>query len=259
MDNMDLQKNINISQVWEDYFSTGSTQSKNELVMYYLPIVKRIVRRMMPAYYQYCEFDDLVGYGVLGLIDAIDKFDLKFNVKFESYAVSRVRGEILDNIRKQDWAPSSMRAKIKSINRAIEEMELQNEGRVDDEAIAQKLGMDVKQLRQIQEKSYIFNVVSFESMMSNMSIDYGSASDMVCDDPENRPDARLDRKEFIKMLSQAIAKLPESERMVIDLYYNEELMLKDIAQLRGVSESRISQIHSKALSRLCDYLGTMGE
>lgn len=200
---------------------------------------------MMPVYRGYNEFDDLVSCGVLGLMDAIDKFDLKQNVKFQTYAAVRVRGEIIDHMRRSDWAPSSLRRKISAVNAACEELESTLSRTPTEEEIAQRLSMKPGDVLDVLEKSYMFNLLHFEDLLTEtwMSIPDNSEND------EN-PEAFVENREVHSVLEQTIASLPEKERIVISLYYYEEMTLREIASVLGVSESRVSQIHSKVLLKL---------
>lgn len=236
--------------LWRDFLENRTTPNKNALILHYLHLVSHIARRMMPSYHQYCSLDDLIGYGVLGLIDAIDKFDVGRNVKFEAYAVKRIRGEMLDSIRRQDWAPSSLRAKIKLIGNTYDEMENEMRGQISDSAVASRLGMGVEQVRKIQDKAHQFNLLSFEGLADATSSDSYSLLDATRSGPDDEPDKQMEQSELRDALATQIDKLPPNERRVIELYYFEELMLKDIARILRLSESRISQIHSKALGRL---------
>lgn len=231
--------------LWARYAEDRSLENRNELVVYYMYLVRNIVYRMMPIYKGYSNFDDLLSCGVLGLIDAIDKYALKRDVRFEYYAAMRVRGEIIDNMRKQDWAPSSLRRKIQSISNAYSELE-KVYGRIPTDAeVAKFLEMDEEKLQKILEKSHIFNVLHFEEMLSD---DY--ALEYTVQDKSETSEEQLIHKEMKEKLAELIETLPERERLVVTLYYYEELTLKEIASILTVSESRVSQIHSKVIMKL---------
>lgn len=239
-----------VNALWEAYQRDRSLDDKNRLVVNYVYLVNRIVSRIMPVYNAYNSHDDLVGYGILGLIDAVDKFIPDKNVNFEAYASKRIKGEIIDNIRKQDWAPVSLRTRIKQIGDAFEALEMNNGGEVTDEQVAEKLGLDVGQVRSALEKSYMFNMVRFETLLQTNNNDTLRVVDAIEDDRALEPERQLDSKELKATLAKALSKLTDSERKVVALYYFEELMLKDIADLLGVTPARVSQLHSRALLKL---------
>ena len=210
-----------------------------------MPRVKSIVLRMMPTYEGYSSFDDMLSCGILGLMDAVEKFDVSRDVKFEYYAATRIRGEIIDNIRKQDWAPSSLRRKIKAISNAYIELENKLMRTVTDQEVAEYLEMDEEELQKILGKSQMFNVIHFEEMMQDDS----SWENTVQSDDDSFVD-EIEKKETVDILGKIIDELPEKERLVLTLYYYEEMTLKEIASVLGVSESRTSQIHSKVIMKL---------
>ncbi|MCL1828982.1 MAG: RNA polymerase sigma factor FliA [Oscillospiraceae bacterium] len=238
-------KEANLEKLWQIYKETGDNDAKNEILMNYIKLVKAIVRRMMPKYNRYNEFDDLVNCGVIGLIDAVERFDLSHGVKFEAYAISRIRGEILDYMRLQDWAPASMRKKINAITDIFEQAEINPDIYITDEYVAGKLDMSVDQVQKILAQSHMFNLMNFEDTV-NAANAINSAPV-----PENSlPENRLLDKELKQTLVDLIVSLPEKEKLVITLYYYEGLLLKEIADILDVTESRVSQIHSKVLLRL---------
>ncbi|MCE5236810.1 MAG: FliA/WhiG family RNA polymerase sigma factor [Clostridiaceae bacterium] len=229
-------------KLWERYKRDGSVENKNELVMHYVYLVKSIVYRLMPTYEGYSNFDDLLSCGVLGLIDAINKYDISRDIRFESYAKLRIRGEIIDHMRRQDWAPSSLRRKIQAVGNAYASLEKELLREPTDGEVADFLGMEEKELQKILDKTHTFNVLHFEEMVAGeMSVA------AVVPDTSETPEERLESKELKRVLGEMIEALPEKERLVITLYYYEEMTLKEIARVLGVSESRASQIHSKAM------------
>lgn len=237
--------NTKAEELWRKYASDNTLEAKNEIVIHYLYLVKSIVLRMMPTYEGYSNYDDLLSCGVLGLIDAINKFDIKRDVKFEYYASMRIKGEIIDHIRKQDWAPSSLRRKIQAIGNAYSELEKTLSREPTDREVAIYMDMDEEDLLKIIEKTHIFNVVHFEEMLTE---DY-SLGNTIQDKGES-PEEHLENKELKQILGNYIDMLSEKERLVVTLYYYEELTLKEIASVLGVSESRTSQIHSKVILKL---------
>ncbi len=237
--------NAKAEELWKRYTQDNTLENKNELILHYLYLVKSIVLRMLPTYEGYSNYDDLLSCGVLGLIDAINKYDVRRDVKFEYYASMRIRGEIIDHIRKQDWAPSSLRRKIQAIGNAYNELEKTLFRVPSDKEVADYMEMDEEDLLKIVEKTHIFNVVHFEEMLTE---DYSLGNTI--QDKGELPEEHLENKEMKEILGGFIDTLPEKERLVITLYYYEELTLKEIASILGVSESRTSQIHSKVILKL---------
>jgi RNA polymerase sigma factor for flagellar operon FliA len=236
---------VDIQAMWKEYSLNPGPETKNKLVLHYLYLVKSIVYRLMPTYRGYSDYNDLISCGVVGLMDAIGKFDTNRKVKFESYAALRIRGEIIDYIRKQDWAPYSMRKKVKAVTGAYDELEMELGRTPSDTEVADHLDMDEKEVQDVVNISYTFNLVYFEEMINQNQ----TLGDIVLDGEQTLEEDFEDR-ETERLLGDYIDSLPEKERLVITLYYYEELKLKDIAQLLNMSESRISQIHSKAISKL---------
>ncbi len=242
---MDGVNKTNIDELWQLYSQDKDPELKNELLIHYVDLVKRIVRRIMPKYKEYNDSDDLVSCGIIGLIDALDKYDINYGVKFETYASTRIRGEILDYMRKQDWAPASLRSKINKINQAAEMLESRMGHYPTDREIAETVHMSVPEVQKVLEKSHMFNLIHLEDMV----IDTFSTVKFI-DADDNDPESIVQKKETNKILADIIETLPEKERVVITLYYYEEMTLKEIAAILKVTESRISQIHSKVLMRL---------
>ncbi|MDD5017608.1 MAG: FliA/WhiG family RNA polymerase sigma factor [Eubacteriales bacterium] len=237
--------NINVEELWKKYTEEKTLEIKNELVLRYTPRVKAIVLRMMPTYQGYCNYDDMLSCGILGLMDAIEKFDVSRDVKFEHYATMRIKGEVIDNIRKQDWAPSSLRRKIKEIGNAYSELESKLFREPTDGEVAQHLDMDEEELHKTLGKAQMFNIIHFEEMIQDEF-----STEISIQDPGESLETQIEKKEVVEILGSLIDKLPEKEKLVITLYYYEEMTLKEIAGVLGVSESRTSQIHSKAVMKL---------
>jgi len=240
----------NVDKIWRAYRQTNSPALKEKLILEYAPIVKYVAGRLLIHVGQHVEYDDLISYGVFGLIDAIDKFDTEKGVKFETYASLRIRGAIIDNIRKMDWVPRTLRQKNKEYDQVC--MQLENElGREPTEAeVAEKLKLTIEEARDLMRKSTVLSLVSLDDYLEqNHEGVFGVGS------PEETPEGHFSKQELHRMLSEAIEKLTEKEQMVVTLYYFEDLTLKEISGIMGVSESRVSQIHSKAIIRMQGKLG----
>lgn len=248
-----------IKLLWANYFEDPSIENKNELLIYYLFLVRKIVLRMMPNYRSQNEYDDLISNGVIGLMDAIDKYDSMRNVKFETYASKRIQGEILDYMRKQDWISSSMRTRIKKVKQMFENLSVEFGRDPTEEEVAKRLELSPTQVKEALENEYLYSIIYFESVISSNSPDQSiKVIDTLQDDNEDsHPESHYEKREMLSILAEVLEELPENEKLVIDLYYNKEMLLKEIAQVLGVSESRVSQIHSKAIKRIQSQLAAM--
>lgn len=228
-------------ELWKKYKETLSISLRQELIKRYVKIVKIVAGRMYNYYGGKVEFDDLVGFGVLGLIDSIDKYDLSRNLKFETYAQIRIKGSIIDNLRKLDWVPRSLRKKAKEIEDAVYKLENALDRRVANKDIAEYLNISEKELEDLQGEICVINVVSLEEFLSakiGLTFDY---------EVDNTPEKIYEEREIKEILIEAINELPKKERQVISMYYYNELTYKEIGKVLNLSESRISQLHSKAI------------
>jgi RNA polymerase sigma factor for flagellar operon FliA len=236
--------------LWEKYLATRSVEARNDLLIHYAFLVKIIVNRLVPTHGRHAEYDDLINNGVIGLMDAIEKFEPGRMVKFETYASLRIRGEIIDSMRRQDWAPVSLRKKIKTVSAAISELEERFGRPASEEEIAEHLGMEVPELLKTLEDAQTLNILYIEELKSGGDAGRepgGSEGDTVS--------AQYERQELREIIASLIEGLPENERLVVTLYYYEEMTMKEIAMTLGVTEPRVSQIHSKVLAKLRGKLG----
>ncbi len=241
-----------LNRLWETYAKTKDGKIKEQLIIEYSQVVKYVAGRLSIYLGSNVEFDDLVGYGVFGLIDAIDKFDLDKGIKFETYASLRIRGAILDNIRKMDWIPRSVRKKQKSIETAYQKLESELGRYVEDEDMADELGISVEEYHKWQDQTKALMLTSLEDHIEKggeANMEHLGKSRFVA------PEANIEKEELKSMLIKAIEGLTDKERKVITLYYYEELTLKEISHIMEVSESRISQLHTKALRKMRGILG----
>lgn len=242
---MGEQRSEEIDYLWDSYFSNRDTETKNQILTHYIYLVVGVVKRMMPQYQDYCDKDDLIGSGILGLIDAVEKFDRSFHVKFQTYATIRIRGEIIDYLRKQDWASSGLRRKITNIQKAYETLEKTLHRCPTEAEIAGHLGIGEQEVNTALQKSQMFNTVNFEALLFEKE-----QEEDFCAAEQHDPYHIVEHQELNRALHAAINGLPEKEKMVIVLHYYEGLTMKSIARVLGVSESRISQIHSKTLLKM---------
>ena len=242
----------NKDKVWASYTMSRSPALKEKLILEYAPLVKFVAGRLVMHIGQHVEYDDLISYGIFGLIDAIDKFDPDKGVKFETYASLRIRGSIIDSIRKMDWVPRTLRQRNKQYEQTYLQLE-ETLGREPTEAeLAEKLSLSVEETRDLMRKSSVLSLISLDDYLDqNYETSFnGSMAAQV-----ETPESHMDKQVLQTMLADAIDKLSDKEKKVVSLYYFEDLTLKEISCIMGVSESRISQIHSKAIMRLQLKLG----
>jgi len=239
------------SRLWKVYAETRDPRIREKLILEYLHLVKYIAGRMNIYFASNIEYDDLVSFGVIGLIDAIDKFDINKGVKFETYASLRIRGAIIDSVRELDWIPRTLRQKNKELERIYSELELENGRAPTDEEVAARMNISVKEYNKLLSQINLGTLVSLEEFIEqNIRIE----KDVLSDNSKDSPEYNLEQVELRDVLGEAIDKLPEKEKLVVSLYYYEELTLKEISLIMKVSESRISQLHTKAIMRLKDRL-----
>lgn len=239
-------------KLWDEYSRTKSPEVREKIILEYAPLVKVVAGRLSMYLGYNVEYDDLVGYGIFGLIDAIDKFDFMKEVKFETYASLRIRGAILDQIRKMDWIPRTIRQKQKKIETVIKSIEAEKGRNATDEEIAVGLGITEDEYTEWQSQMKITNIVSLNEYLeqgSEVSVEYNHTSQF------DSPEEVLEKGELKKMLEEALELLTEKERKVIVLYYYEELTLKEISNILEVSESRISQLHTRGLQKMKTKMG----
>jgi RNA polymerase sigma factor for flagellar operon FliA len=243
-------------ELWRRFTKSREQEIRDYFVLKYAPLVKYVAGKISIGMPQSIEFDDLVSYGVFGLIDAINKFDFNRGIKFKTYAMTRIRGAIFDELRSIDWIPRSIRQKAKQIEQVISELENKLGRTVEDDEIAQELGISNEEFQSL------LNKLSGTSMLSLNDIWYlGDDSDELSiletlEAPENmNPDVMIEKEEIRDYIIDAIKKLPDKEKKVIVLYYYEDLTLKEIGEVLEVTESRVSQLHTKAIMRLRGRLG----
>ncbi|MCI9611242.1 MAG: FliA/WhiG family RNA polymerase sigma factor [Eubacterium sp.] len=243
---------VSKEKLWEMYQIKQTPELREQIILEYAPLVKVVAGRLSMYLGYNVEYDDLVSYGIFGLIDAIDKFDMDKEVKFETYASLRIRGAILDQIRKMDWIPRTVRQKQKKIDEAIKKVEMQTGKTALDEEVARELGVTGDELTEWQSQLKVTNIVSL-----NEFIEQGT--EPVMDARHNshfiQPEEQVQETELREKLQEAMEQLTEKEKKVILLYYYEDLTLKEISRVLEVSESRISQLHTKALSKMQRTMG----
>lgn len=245
-------------EIWKEYQKARDPKIREFLITKYAPLVKYVAGKVAIGMPQNVEFDDLVSYGTFGLLDAIEKFNPEKEVKFKTYAMTRVRGAIFDELRTIDWIPRSIRQKAKHVEKIIVELENKMGRTVEDEEIAQELDMSLEEFHSLVSK------ISGTSLVSLNDIWHGSDDsdelsfiETIESPSNNNPDVIVEREETKASIVQAIQKLPDREKKVIVLYYYEDLTLKEIGEVLEVTESRVSQLHTKAIMRLRGRLAQM--
>lgn len=241
-----------IAELWRTFKQTGDPALREKLILHYSPLVKYVAGRVGVGLPPNIEQADLVSYGIFGLIDAIEKFDIERAIKFETYAISRVRGAIIDELRAIDWIPRSVRHKAREVERAYAELEGQLHRTPTEAEVAQHMGIAVGDLHQIFSQVSYVNVVALDELLSvgGEKGDKLTLVDTLEDKHAEDPVLAFEGEETKFLLARAINQLPEREKIVVTLYYYEGLTLAEIGQVLGVTESRICQMHTKAVLQL---------
>lgn len=244
-----------LKRTWEQFFSSSSDKSRKELAHHYLPMVDFILGRLAMNLPPHIDRDDLENIGVIGLLNALDNFDPKREVKFETYASIRIKGAIIDHLRKEDWLSRPLRKKALDIERASEELrgKLMRSPTFDE--VAEKVGMSGNEVSETIHKSTASHLISIEKELYDDEEGVGrSLGDYLADTASLNPHDETEKAMLINQMIRAIEDLPKKERMVLNLYYFEELTLKEIGSLLSVSESRVCQIHSRAVFLLREMM-----
>ena len=241
-----------LQQLWRDFKDTGEQSLRERLILHYSPLVKYVAGRVGVGLPPNIEQADLVSYGIFGLIDAIEKFDLERAIKFETYAISRIRGAIIDELRSIDWIPRSVRYKAREVERAYAALEAKLHRTPTEPEVADEMGITLDELHTIFSRVSFVNVVALDELL-NVGGEKGdklSLVDTLEDTKAEDPVAAFESEETKYLLAKAINHLPEREKIVVTLYYYEGLTLAEIGQVLGVTESRICQMHTKAVLQL---------
>ena len=228
---------------------------RDALINETLPLIKHIAHRVAIRLPNNVEIRDLINAGVLGLMDAIDKFEPERNVKFKTYAEVRIRGAILDSLRDLDWAPRSLRKKSKDLERMYTDLSQKLGRPATDEEVSEAMGGNIEDFHALVDQLHGLTIGSFENLSD--SEDSENYINYYPDDGSNDPYTKFESNELTRLLADAIEELPEKERLVLSLYYYEEFTMKEIGALLGVNESRVSQLHTKATLRLRGKLGKL--
>jgi RNA polymerase sigma factor FliA len=249
---------IPIPVVWEKYKMANDMQARDALISHYLHLVKYVVGRVAAGLPSFVSVDDLYSTGITGLIKAIERYDLAKKNKFETYAILVIKGTIIDELRALDWIPRSVHQKANQVGRAQEELQ-KNLGReATDAEIADHLGISKSDFEELltRIRPAILIPLDAESSCDDEGI---SMAERIADERASKSDQEADRHACKRLLDEIIHEMPDQEKMVLMLYYYEDLMLKEIGKIMGISESRVSQIHTKAILRLRTRLGDLRE
>ena len=252
---MALQTNvkaIELRDLWRRYKNSADERARERLVVAYSPLVKYVAGRMGSGLPAHVEESDLISYGLGGLISAIERFDLSREIKFETYAITRIRGAIIDELRTLDWVPRSVRARAREIERVNVKLEAKLQRAPSDEELASELEMSLPDFHEALLQISNSTIVARDELwnVSDSGGDQVSLLDTLPDRDAPDPQALVDQGEVRDRIADAIAALPEREKLVIALYYYENLTLREIGEVLGVTESRVSQLHTKAVLRL---------
>ena len=242
-----------VTELWSAFKDHDDERAREQLILNYSPLVKYVAGRLSINLPNTVETADLISYGIFGLIDAIEKFEPDRAIKFETYAIARIKGAILDELRAMDWVPRSVRARAREIERAYVKLENELRRVPTDTEVAAEIGVSDRELADIFTKLSYTSVISFDELWTaggEKDDSKTSVLSSIADENAEDPVASFEAEEVKEILAGAIEHLPERERLVIGLYYYEGLTLKEIGQVLSVTESRVSQLHTKAVLRL---------
>ncbi|MBA0051824.1 RNA polymerase sigma factor WhiG [Streptomyces sp. AJS327] len=249
-----------LEELWRSYKVTGDDRLREQLILHYSPLVKYVAGRVSVGLPSNVEQADFVSSGVFGLIDAIEKFDPGRSIKFETYAITRIRGAMIDELRALDWIPRSVRQKARAVERAYSTLEATLRRSPSEVEVATEMGIPVEELHAVFSQLSLANVVALEELLhaGGESGDRLSLMDTLEDTAADNPVEIAEDRELKRLLARAINTLPSREKTVVTLYYYEQLTLAEIGQVLGVTESRVSQIHTKSVLQLRAKLADLG-
>ncbi|MGH3549475.1 MAG: FliA/WhiG family RNA polymerase sigma factor [Pseudonocardiaceae bacterium] len=238
-----------IVALWQAFGQHREATLRDRLILHYAPLVKYVAGRVGTGLPAHVDIADLVQSGVFGLWDAIDRFEPERGLKFETYAMQRIRGAILDELRAQDWVPRSVRSRAREVERALERLESRLQRSATDAEVAVELGVSVAELRELYAQLQLTSVIALDELMA-VGRGGRSIAETLPDDTTQEPGALLDSVESRRMLAEAVSQLTDRDRVVVSLYYFENLTLAEIGRVLGVTESRVCQLHTRAVLRL---------
>ncbi len=247
-----MEEDKELFELWEKYKKEGSEECREKLILHYAPLVKYVAGRVSSGLPANIEYSDLVSYGIFGLIDAIEKYDPFRGIKFETYAISRIKGAIIDELRALDWVPRSVRFKARELEKVFVALESELKRIPTDEEVARELGISLDEYYHLLNQMSLISLVALDDLW-NVGGEKGDKLSLVETIEDSRakdPSKSYELEERKKILADSINRLPEREKIVITLYYYEGLTLKEIGEILGVTESRVCQMHTKAILRL---------
>jgi RNA polymerase sigma factor for flagellar operon FliA len=249
-------KEVELRELWRRYKKTADASARERLVVAYSPMVKFVAGRLGAGLPSHVEDADLISYGLMGLIGAIERFEPERGIKFETFAMTRIRGAIIEELRSLDWVPRSVRSRAREIEVAQQKLENDLQRAPSEKELADKLGVSEEELQESLLEIANSSVYALDELwaISDSSGDQVSLLDTISDPSAADPQEALDSTEVKDRLAEAIASLPEREQLVVALYYYEGLTLREIGEVLGVTESRVSQLHTKAVMRLKSHL-----
>jgi len=241
--------NVSLSPL-DAYPNAGLAPTREELLAEYLPLVRRVAGRLVITLPRSVRLDDLVSAGMVGLLSSLHNFDPSLGIKFETFAVNRIRGAMMDSLRELDWVPRSVRHKARQLDRAIEEL-TRKHGRAPQAAeIAETLSLSLEEYCRLLHDANATILLSLDDALSSERDDSGVLSDLAADPADLSSQDRLEDREQRSIIVRCLKELPSQEKLVLALYYYEEITFKEIGEVLGLTESRVSQIHSQAVARL---------
>ena len=248
-DAMAEEADAGVVALWQAYSRGRDAALRDRLLLHYAPLVKYVAGRVGTGLPSHVDVADLVQSGVFGLWDAIDRFEPERGLKFETYAMQRIRGAILDELRAQDWVPRLVRSRAREVERALERLETRLQRSASDAEVAAELGISVTELRELYAQLQLTSVVALDELMA-VGRGGTSIADTLPDETTQDPSAFLDSIESKRLLAEAVSQLTDRDRVVVSLYYFENLTLAEIGRVLGVTESRVCQLHTRAVLRL---------
>ncbi len=253
-----FEPTVDADLLWAEYKQSHSHEAREKVILHYAPLVKYVAGRVSTGLPPSVEFGDLVSYGVFGLLDAIEKYDPDRGIKFETYAIARIKGAIIDELRADDWVPRSVRFKAREIERAYVALESELRRIPTDDEVAEKMGISVPEYLNLLSKMSLISLVALDELwtVSGDKPDKISLADIVEDVKVKDPSKTFEIEEMKDIIAESINHLPERERIVVTLYYFEGLTMREIGEVLSVTESRVCQMHTKAILRLRARLGT---
>lgn len=236
-------------ELWKEYWQKRDIDLRNQLAVEYMSIVRYYVHHLRSTYENYAEASDMLNQGCIALMEAVEKYDPKFNAKFESYASIKIKGAIIDYVRKQDWVPKRAKHEGKQFGEAMETLAVQLGHTPTNEEMAEHMGISVKAVEKTLGEIYTFNLLSYEELLEQGL--YGAKGYRELDGEQSSlPEQEMQAEELKEMLSRCLEELTDKERLIITLYYYEELKIKEIAYILDVSSSRVCQLHTTALQKM---------